>query len=375
MNSLNDLLVPNPNALKAEQVKPDRFTILSATDLPDMPEVRYLIDDILPATGLGVVNGCSGVGKSFFCLDLAAAVASGVPWFGHATESSSNVIYVALEGQAGFRGRVKAWELDRGVPFPSRVKFVFDALDLTNLEDPLSLAKLIAEEYGADLVVIDTLNRASPGADENSSRDMGKIIEGATAIRLITKGMVILVHHPGKDVTRGLRGHSSLFAAMDTVIDVYEDGQVIRWKLLKSKDSEHGINHAFRLKVVSIGNNAAGKPRSSCVVEEIEGASVPTKVRSEPTGDNQRAVLAAVRELLMTQRLQSFLETPGWPDGFPAGIPYDQAAGCVKESLGWVGSKHRQSRTKEALDALVRQGYLAARGNLLGLPEPMSESR
>jgi len=121
---------------------------------------------------------------------------------------------------------------------------------------------------------------------------------------------------------------------MDTVIDVYEDGQVIRWKLLKSKDSENGINHAFRLKVVSLGNNAAGKPRSSCVVEEIEGASLPNKVQTEPTGDNQRAVLAAVRELLMAQRLQSFLEAPGWPDGYPAGIPYDQAACSVKETLG-----------------------------------------
>jgi len=368
MSNLNDLLVANPNALKAVPVKVEKFKLLSATDLPDLPDIRYLIEDIVPASGLGVVNGCSGVGKSFFCLDMAAAVASGVPWFGHATESISNVVYVALEGQAGFRRRVKAWELDRGVSFPTRVKFVFDPLDLTELENPLNLAALIQEECGADLIVIDTLNRASPGADENSSRDMGKIIEGATAMQIITGGMVVMVHHPGKDVTRGLRGHSSLFAAMDTVIDVYEDGQVIRWKLLKSKDSEHGVNHAFKLKVVDLGNNAAGKPKSSCVVQEIEDASVPTKEKNEPTGENQKAVLVAVQELLLEQRLQSFLDTPGWPDGFPTGLPYDQVLNRIRDVLDQVGPKHRQSRTKEALTALIRQGYLVVTDDLLGLP-------
>lgn len=368
MSNLNDLLIANPKALEAVPVKVEKFKLLSATDLPDLPDVRYLIEDILPASGLGVVNGCSGVGKSFFCLDMAAAIASGVPWFGHTTEPCCSVVYVALEGQAGFRRRVKAWEIDRGVSFPTRVKFVFDPLDLTELENPLTLAALILEECGADLIVIDTLNRASPGADENSSRDMGKIIEGATAMQIITGGMVVMVHHPGKDVTRGLRGHSSLFAAMDTVIDVYEDGQVIRWKLLKSKDSEHGVNHAFRLKIVDLGNNAAGRPKSSCVVEELEDASVPTRVQCEPTGDNQKAVLAAVRKLLVEQRVQSFLDTPDWPDGFPVGIPYDQVLSSVRDVLEWVGPTHRQTRTKEALTAVIRQGYLVATGDLLGLP-------
>ena len=49
-------------------------------------------------------------------------------------------------------------------------------------------------------------NRSAPDADENSSKDMGLIIDGMKKSQRIVK-VVICVHHTGKDVSKGLRGH------------------------------------------------------------------------------------------------------------------------------------------------------------------------
>ena len=97
--------------------KEKEFQLYRASDFPDLPEMRWLVEDIFPEQGLLCVYGSSGVGKSFLCLDLAAAVAEGVDWFGHPTQQG-DVVYVALEGQAGLRLRVKAWRLTTVGLFP-----------------------------------------------------------------------------------------------------------------------------------------------------------------------------------------------------------------------------------------------------------------
>ena len=72
---------------------------------------------------------------------------------------------------------------------------------LIDLSDVRELAALI---QGSTVVFIDTLNRAAPTSDENSSRDMGEILEAATLLQTLIKGLIVLVHHTGKDSSRGL---------------------------------------------------------------------------------------------------------------------------------------------------------------------------
>lgn len=343
-----------------------KFTLYSADNLLDLAPLTWLIDGILPTSGLACIFGASGVGKSFLCLDMVAAVAGGNPWFGHTTQPST-VVYIGLEGQSGFRRRVKAKEVHQCAPFSKLVKFVFDPFDITDLDNPLGLGKLILDEGGADLIVIDTLNRASPGADENSSSAMGDILKGAQALQILTGGLVLFVHHPGKDATRGLRGHSSLFAAMDAVIEVLDDGQVIRWRLAKSKDSEDKISHAFKLAVVTFDGNT-GKSITSCVVQEVEGASAPSEPSLGPIGVNQRKVLEAVQNLLVQHRVANHLQVSEGQETIADGVLYDQVLAGIKDTLHWVATKHRQSRTKEAVSALIRMGYFELHENLLSLP-------
>lgn len=358
----------NPNPLRLSVVaKEKEFRLYRASDFPDLPEMRWLVEDIFPEQGLLCVYGSSGVGKSFLCLDLAAAVAEGVDWFGHPTQQG-DVVYVALEGQTGLRLRVKAWEVYHVRPFPSGVRFVFDDFFINELQEPRQLGTKILHDYcEPGLVIIDTLNRAAPGSDENSCADMNGIIAGATMLKMTTEAAVLLIHHPGKDATRGLRGHSSLHAALDTVVEVDEDGEVIRWRLVKSKDGENSLGHGFKLKTIEFGVSSSGKPRKSCVVESVEGY-VPAKPESRPTGVNQQLILDASREFLIKLRVERF--DVDFPDKSFVGMPFNDLLSLVCDRLHNVPQSHRKDRARQALRRLCEMGFLAVDGEYITLPMP-----
>jgi len=360
-----------PNPLRPSVVaKEKEFRLYRASDFPDLAEMRWLVEDIVPEQGLLCVYGSSGVGKSFLCLDLAAAVAEGADWFGHPTQQG-DVVYVALEGQAGLRLRVKAWEAYHGRPFPTGARFVFDDFFINELKEPRQLGLKILHGDGSGnhcdpvLVIIDTLNRAAPGSDENSCADMNGIIAGATMLKMTTEATVLLIHHPGKDATRGLRGHSSLHAALDAVVEVHEDGEVIRWRLVKSKDGENGISHGFKLKTVEVGVSSSGKPRKSCAVESVEGY-VSTKSESRPAGAHQQVILNAAREFLIQHRVERF--NVDFPDASFVGMSFNDLLNLVWDRLHNVPQSHRKDRARQALRRLCEMGFLAVDGEYITLP-------
>jgi hypothetical protein len=101
------------------------------------------------------------------------------------------------------------------------------------------------------VVFIDTLNQASEGANENDSRDMNQLIQGAKLIQMTTGSLVVLVHHATKSPeNQSMRGHGSFKAACDAVIEVYidADGKRRGWTAEKVKDFESGDKGAFILQ-------------------------------------------------------------------------------------------------------------------------------
>lgn len=340
----------------------ERFTLMNAQDIEALPETQWLIDEILPAGSFASVYGQSGVGKSFLCLGMAAAIATGEKWFGHETERC-DVIYLALEGRGGLHRRIRAWEKHCGVDFPENVRFVYQPFSLMTSEDSASLAELINNCSQAGLIIVDTLNRAAPGADENGSVAMGAIVANAEALQLKTGATVLAIHHSGKEASRGLRGHSSLHAALDSVIEITRSGDRLHWNLVKSKDGECGIGRAFGLRQIEIETHQSRKPISSCVIVEVEGTEISNK-GGESLGIHQKAIMEA-----FAKRVREMREVAAHTgDEFPNGIPFDQAVDELKIALPKVDPKHRKQRTKEALIALARMGYLVASDNFLSLP-------
>jgi len=193
---------------------------------------------------------------------MGCAIAEGLPWFGYRTKQGP-VLHVVLEGAAAIPARVRAWEAHNGRPFPSDFRIVAQPFVLTSEQDIQQLAAICPPGC---TIFIDTLNRATPGLDENSGKDMGVIIAAASRLQQLVRGLVILVSHTGKDAEKGLRGHSSLFAALDGAISVKrtEAGRSIH--IDKVKDGADGSEYEFRLEVVQIGTDEDGDVISSCVI-------------------------------------------------------------------------------------------------------------
>ena len=88
---------------------------------------------------------------------------------------------------------------------PAGFRFLLQSLDIRKPADRADLVTAArAAGFSSGVLVIDTLNRAAPGADENDSAAMGEIIAATKAIQAELGGLVLLVHHCGKDQTKGL---------------------------------------------------------------------------------------------------------------------------------------------------------------------------
>src|SRR5690606_7968170 len=120
----------------------------------------------------------------------------------------------------------------------------------------------------AKLVFVDTLAASIPGANENAPEDMGAFLGKARWIKEETGAVIVLVHHTGKDTTKGARGWSGLKAAVDFEVEVIrhaEDKAVSLVNLTKQKDETDDMQLAFKLEVVQLGFNSRGRPITSCV--------------------------------------------------------------------------------------------------------------
>jgi hypothetical protein len=85
------------------------------------------------------------------------------------------------------------------------------------------------------LIVLDTLARCIPGADENSAQDVGRAVAAIDRIRAATGATVLLIHHTGKNGDSE-RGSSALRGAADTMLAVSNDDGLIRVECAKQKD-------------------------------------------------------------------------------------------------------------------------------------------
>jgi hypothetical protein len=267
---------------------------------------EWTVKMLLPSQGLAVVYGPSGCGKSFLVTDLALAIAQGEPWAEKKVHNGT-VCYVAAEGAAGFRKRIAAYRdvhklAGRRLPFyliSAAPNLGADKGDLEKLR--LSIE---AQPVGARLrlIVIDTLSQVLHGAEENGS-GMMTLIGNANALADHFKCAVLVIHHSGKNVDNGSRGHSSLPAAADVVWSVKKDealGQSVM-TIEKVKDEVGGLTYGFKLERRVLAIDEDGDEISSLIVQSIEemGPAKPQKAAGKPKPPpSANLLMACVSEAL-----------------------------------------------------------------------------
>jgi hypothetical protein len=237
-----------------------------------------------------VTGGPTGSAKTFLKLDMGFHIATGRPWFGKKTKQAG-VLYIAAEGQAGIEKRIAAMKQYYGAQ--DDVPFALYPAPIDLMTDESGVAKMLSHvealnaiwKVKVGLIVIDTLARCFGSGDESATRDMSTFVARCDAIRLQARATVGVVHHFGKDETKGLRGSVALKAAADTVIEITGTEGVRTAKVEKQKDGAAGETFGFKLVPVPLGHDEDGELITSCVVEQVIGepvkATKPAKIPPE----------------------------------------------------------------------------------------------
>lgn len=258
----------------------------------------WLVEDLIFQGDAGLMFGASGSGKSFLAVDMGLAIARGEPFLGMKT-AKGGVLYQAGEGGKGLLKRLKAYRKHHDVwgkdlPFillPTPVNLYSSEEDLEAFVQEAMTWKAALSEPLA-LIVIDTFSTASPGANENTSEDMSRMLAAGQKLQSATGAAILWVHHKNASGERE-RGHSSLRANVDSAIEVNRDPETNErhFRVVKVKDGEDGAKIAFQLQSVELGASDDGKPITSCVV-------VPAQAEAPRTGKNGSRTLPADRAFL-----------------------------------------------------------------------------
>jgi hypothetical protein len=259
-----DIAPPNPEdefdvwvadaGVEPAQVKP-RWNFLTIDELEALPPPRWLIRGVLTEGSLAAIYGAPESGKSFLAVDISMAVSGGLEWHGRAVEQGG-VLYIAAEGAPGIGKRMRAWKINRSAQgHPFNFHLMRDEINLAAEKDGSvrDFVRAVVDQLGPlKLIVIDTLNQTAAGADENSAKDMSRYIASMKRLRDETGAAVVVVHHSGKDVSKGMRGSTALLGAMDTTVEVErdKDGHSIRVAVQKQKDAERETPMRFSLEKV-----------------------------------------------------------------------------------------------------------------------------
>jgi hypothetical protein len=277
----------------ARKMKP----LIWVSDVEPVLAQAYIVRDLIGTGSAVVIYGDSNSGKTFFTLDLALHIAAGRPWREHRIQPGL-VVYVAAEGGHGICNRLAAYRQAapwaKGAPFavlPQSVDLLNPHEDTGPLIDVIRAAEETAGQKVA-AVVLDTLARVMAGGNENDSRDMSVFIANVDRIRAETGAAVLIVHHAGKDASKGARGHSSLRAAVDTEILVEGQEGTRTANVCKQRDMSSGQLYAFDLVPVQVGiDSEDGTAVTSCVVAVTDA---PAMKKRGPTGKQQGAILRLI---------------------------------------------------------------------------------
>ena len=215
---------------------------LSLVQIEQLPKPAFQIEDLFPVNSFVVLYGAYASGKSFVALDWALSIQAGIDWVaGRRGTKKGQAVYVAGEGTGGLGARAKYWRIghEKTTSAVAGATFVVDA---PKVDDADAVGKLISDlkllPTPPSLIVLDTLARTIAG-NENDTQDMGAYVEGADRLRKTFNCTVVVVHHPGKDESRGTRGSTALDCAADVKVRIArcaKNRSVIKVTCEKQKD-------------------------------------------------------------------------------------------------------------------------------------------
>ena len=358
----------NPGNVHQETDKTYKpFKIESWQSVKDEP-VNWLIEGVIPEKSFVALYGPPASFKSFIAMDIAECIASGRDWLGKKINGTGPVLYIAGEGHGGIGARIAAIKQHHNTPDEAQVYVVRSQINLrSSVEDFTNLILAIDElvqELGVDLrmIVIDTLARAFGGGNENSSDDMGAFIQATGKIQNRYKCSLMLLHHAGKDTTKGLRGHSSLLGAVDTQMEIMRFPETTKGLILmsKQKDGEDGQRYGFEAITVDIDRSDLGLENgSSLVIQASEVGDMNTSdAENKPEKGKAIGAKQKIAEKSLIVAIKTFGSIMDTPEGRKNTISLDQWKAEFTAMIGSdVSPKDLATYWLRAKDHVIKSGF------------------
>lgn len=222
------------------------------------PDTEFIVPTVIPE-GLTLLAAAPKIGKSWFVLQVAAAVSEGATIFGGIElPQPRRVLYMALEDSP--RRIQKRLDI-MGMNYGRNVDFIFD-LKGHNPADIIS-AWFTKWEAQKPIVIVDTYGRTLDGEqDATYSRDYAGM---AHYKHIIPNGCSLLfVHHTKKadegDFLQALSGTNGLAGAADTIIVLKRDrlskDATLSITSREMEEAEHHLNFSENA-VWTIGDRPA----------------------------------------------------------------------------------------------------------------------
>lgn len=310
-----------PKIKDVQSPKPIKtIKIESWDEIQDEP-VEWLIEGVIPVGSFTALYGPPGSFKSFIALDIAEAIATGRSWMGREVTKPGAVLYLAGEGFGGIGARIKACKIYHETAEGAPIYIVRHQLNLrSSAEDFNALMQAVvqlAEQTGIEfsLAIVDTLARAFGGGNENDTADMMAFVVSMGRIQEFLSCALMVLHHSGKDVAKGMRGSSSLLGAVDTELELLRFDEQMKGVLTVSKQKDGVDNERFGFEMVTVelpapaGTLQIGDPQTSLAVQASDLGESAKAVRGNAgKGKNQRMVITTLETVVKNVGIPKYIE-------------------------------------------------------------------
>ncbi|MGD9547799.1 MAG: AAA family ATPase [Candidatus Krumholzibacteriia bacterium] len=229
---------------------------LSMSDLANLPPPKWLIQNVIPDHGFGILVGPPSSGKSFFLHELGQAVSRNTPLFGDSSlvpERTGWVIAFLPEASKSWAARMRAFCSHYEVPYSNDFVFSTQPHDLCDKGTWDQIVAAITNEAKKRgelpvLVIIDTLSASIPGRDENSQAEMTRLTSNLQI--LVNMGICIIVAHHTSKSNRYYRGSSVLLGSCDWMLSIVQSKHIRELVAVKLRDADCIRNVAFEIQSV-----------------------------------------------------------------------------------------------------------------------------
>ena len=325
----------SPEKASKPQTRSPRF--LTRNEARNLSISGYIVQGMIPKRGVGQIYGDSGCGKSFTMMSLVHHIAEGHDFCGRKTRQRP-VYYFHLEGVGGLPKRLAAFDrwLAEESNWPAlgdNLHYWIDPFDLTPAGVEQAVATIIGNGDSGALVVIDTQTAALAGTKESATEEMSAKLKLIRSFARRINGVVLLIHHSGKNPEMGARGSSTQRADFDFQFEAKKDGDTILWRTTKERDEDDSQSIRFKLKVFpDLVQDEDGEWQSSCVAvpetdlpedERKTLKAVTTKAKGRRMSDRTRNALRVFDEAIHKHGKAGRMHESVFREAFLAKVPVD----------------------------------------------------